>query len=339
MSTAFTHNPDHEAHQRPGHPERPERLQAVLARLQDDPVWQDLQLLEAGPASDDDVLRVHPESYLERLRQAGSIDADTYVTEASLDVALHGLGGLLAVTDAVLGGEVDNGFAAIRPPGHHATPTQPMGFCLLSNVAIAARRAQDRHGVERVLIVDFDVHHGNGTQDVFYDDPDVLYMSMHQHPLYPGTGGARETGLERGQGQTVNVPLPPATGDAGYQQALHRLLAPLARRFEPELIFISAGYDAHWKDAIAHMNVTTAGFAQLVYDLLEWADQLCDGRLVAALEGGYNADALAHSVLSTMRLLVDPEEAEPSDPFGDPPGQEPDVEPIINELAHLHHLS
>lgn len=338
MPTAFTHNPDHEAHRRPGHPERPERLQAILERMQNDPLWTKLCHLKAVPASDDEVLRVHPKAYLERLRQAGSIDADTYVTEHSLQIALHGLGGLLGVTDAVLEGKADNGFAAIRPPGHHATPTQPMGFCLLSNVAIAARRAQTQHGLERILIVDFDVHHGNGTQDVFYDDPDVLYMSIHQHPLYPGTGGARETGLDKGQGQTVNVPLPPATGDNGYRKTLRELLAPLARRFEPELILVSAGYDAHWKDAIAHMNVTTTGFARLVYDLMEWADKLCGGRLVAALEGGYHADALGHSVLNTVRLLADPQ-AEPSDPFGDPPGQEPDIEPILNEVAHLHHLS
>ena len=340
MTTAFTYTPHHEEHSKPGHPERPERLHALLSKLQHDEVWDVLKHLDAAPASLESVELVHTSAFIERLQKTAEqpttqFDADTYATASSLEIALRALGGLLEITRAVLDEEVKNGFAAVRPPGHHATPGHPMGFCLLSNAAIAARWAQHACGVERVLIVDFDVHHGNGTQDVFYDDPDVLYMSVHQDPLYPGTGKARETGRGEAKGTTVNVPLPPSTGGPGYLAAFQQVLAPLAKRFRPELIFLSAGYDAHWKDPLAQMNLTAGGFARLAREVMEWADACCNDRLVATLEGGYHAEALAHSACSTLHRLVDPG-AQVDDLPGAPPAAEPDLTRHLSDLAALH---
>ena len=343
MATAFTFTPHHEEHSKPGHPERPERLNALLDTLQNDEVWGVLQHVDAAPASLESVELVHTSAYIERLQKTTGqpttqLDADTYATASSLKVALRALGGLLGITRAVLDEEVENGFAAIRPPGHHATPSHSMGFCLLSNAALAARWAQRAYGVERVLIVDFDVHHGNGTQDVFYDDPDVLYMSVHQDPLYPGTGKARETGRDGAEGTTVNVPLPPSTGGPGYLAAFRQVLAPLAHRFRPELIFLSAGYDAHWKDPLAQMNLTAGGFARLVREVMEWADACCSDRLVATLEGGYHAEALARSACGTVRRLVS-SGAQVDDLPGAPPAAEPGISNHLSDLAALHDVA
>ena len=340
MPIAFTYNPDHAVHQKPGHVERPERLERLLEVIQADPVWATLTRLEAARATEADVRLVHAEAYWRRLQTAAEaggaqLDPDTYMTSASLDVALQGLCGLLAVTRAVLEREAAHGFAAIRPPGHHACPDRAMGFCLLSNVAIAARWAQRHTDVRRIAIVDFDVHHGNGTQKVFYDDPDVLYLSIHQHPLYPGTGMARETGVGRGQGATANVPLPSGTGDAGYRHAFQQLFTPLVDRFGPELVLLSAGYDAHGLDPLGGMRLTTNGFGELVREVLGWADVHSRVGVVAVLEGGYHADALAQSVLATLQVMNDPD-VRMDDPLGPSPLPERDVEDHLRALrAHF----
>ena len=340
MKTAFSCDPSHHEHAAAGHPERPERLDAVLDVLRADDVWERLDHREAAPADLDAVRLVHTDDYVKRLERVvrsggGMLDADTYATPASLDVAREALGGLLAVTEAVFEGEADNAFAAIRPPGHHARPDAAMGFCLFANVAVAARWARRQYGVERLLIVDFDVHHGNGTQEVFYEDPNVLYMSTHQYPFYPGTGAADETGAGRGRGATVNVPLPAGAGDDALLAAFRRILAPLAARFRPECLFVSAGYDAHWKDPLGGLNVSTSGFDAIVYELLTWADAFCGNRLVCALEGGYDPEALAHSVRAGVRRLADPEAAT-DDPFGPAPGRPADVSRLITDLAAFH---
>ncbi len=343
MTTAFGFNPSHGHHYEPGHVERPERLEAIREQLSSSPNWNRLQHVEPM-AVDLDVARlVHRRTYLERLQQAlqrapARLDPDIYVQPESLTVALEAVGTLLAVTRAVLDGHADNGFAAIRPPGHHATPERAMGFCLLSNVAIVVRWAQQSFGVERVAIVDFDVHHGNGTQEVFYEDPNVLFISVHQFPHYPGTGRMEEIGEGRGRGATVNVPLPPFTDDAGYLEVFRRLLGPIVRRFRPEVLFVSAGYDAHWRDPLSAMQLTVAGFAQLVYELMEWADAYCDNRLVAALEGGYDAEALAAGVAATVARLLDPT-AEIEDPIGPSPHEPADVRDLIYELRLLHRVA
>ena len=311
MNTAFSWNENHAGHVSTHHPERPDRLRAIIEHLQSNDVWRRLDHLPPLTATRDDAELVHSHAYIDRLETAtayGSrLDPDTYTTHRSLEAAYASLGSVLAVTEAVLEGRADNGMAASRPPGHHATPDRGMGFCLLSNAAIAARWAQVRFGIERVAIMDFDVHHGNGTQDVFYADPSVLYMSTHQWPLYPGTGAVDERGSGDAVGTTINVPLPSGAGDAALAAAFDRVLAPVVNDYRPQLVLLSAGYDAHWRDPLASMTATVDGFAGLIDRAMEWADASSDGRLVVVLEGGYDEDALAQSAHATIhRLLREP---------------------------------
>ncbi|MEZ4701923.1 MAG: histone deacetylase [Rhodothermales bacterium] len=342
MKTAVTVSRLHDAHASSGHVERPERIHAIERVLEEGQTLRDALRLPPAPAPVEAALLAHPAEYLERLQAAceaggARLDPDTYATPASWDVAMEALGALLATCDAVMDGRADNGFAIVRPPGHHARPDEAMGFCLLGNAAIAARWLQRQHGVERVLVLDFDVHHGNGTQEILYEDPSVLYMSLHQWPLYPGTGRNDERGAGAGLGATVNVPLPARTGDAGYLAAFDRILTPLALRFKPEVILVSAGYDAHWRDPIAGMHVTVNGFARMMREALAWADATAEGRLVALLEGGYDAMALAYSVRASLDVLRDPDAAV-EDPFGTPQIVDADATRHLDAAAAAHLL-
>jgi acetoin utilization deacetylase AcuC-like enzyme len=342
LPTVIAHDPIHKRHTREGHPENYRRVEESWSLLQVDGILPKLRHLPSTPAPVDAILRVHNRAYLERLeasthQEKSNLDADTYLTESSYQAALLGAGGLLNIVDAVMQGQAKNGFSLARPPGHHALPHWGMGFCLLANVSIAARWAQDNYDVGRVLIVDFDVHHGNGTQDVFYRDPSVLFFSTHQFPFYPGTGAAYETGEGRAEGATINVPLPSGVGDQGYLTVFQRLLYPAARLFRPELILVSAGYDAHWLDPLANMRLSVTGYTNLLQSLMALADELCDGRLVVALEGGYHIGALSHSVLSAIRLLSHSHQG-PSDPFGMAPGGERDISPLLEKLRNIHHI-
>lgn len=340
MRTAISFNPSHEAHAEAGHIERPERLHAIRALLQKSDVLSAKATLEPVPAALEDVLLVHPRGYYDRLEaavQAGGarLDPDTYAKTRSLDVAMEGLGGVLSATKAVLEAQFDNSFALVRPPGHHARPDEAMGFCLLANVAIAARWAQAHYDVDRVLIVDFDVHHGNGTQEIFYEDPNVMYMSTHQWPFYPGTGALEETGRGAGAGTTLNVPLPANTGDTDILNVFNVILTPRALAFNPDLVIVSAGYDAHWMDPIGGLNLTVNGFTDVMRAILGWANTCAGNRLVAVLEGGYNTDALAHGVLATLRLLQDPD-ARPADPFGPSPRKDADLSDHLDAMMAFH---
>ncbi|HRW10075.1 MAG TPA: histone deacetylase [Caldilineaceae bacterium] len=338
--TAIVYDPFNLKHTLEGHPENYRRLEGTWQLLQEDGILAELVRVPSSPAPLDAVLRVHTHQYVERLqllseRGGGRIDADTYVNADSYQAALLAAGGLLNMTDMILSGQVDNGFALIRPPGHHALEGRGMGFCLLANAAIAARWAQDHRGVERVLIVDFDVHHGNGTQDIFYHDPSVLFFSTHQFPYYPGTGDADEMGSEIAYGTTVNVPLPPYVGDEGYLSSFQRVLEPVARGFQPELIILSAGFDAHWLDPLAGMNLSIGGYMKLVETVMALADELCQGKLVCILEGGYHLDVLAHCVLSTLHTLAGSPKGV-SDPFGTAQQHERDVAILLQQLRRLH---
>ncbi len=338
--TAIVYDPFNLRHTYEGHPENAQRLEQTWKLLQIDGILGRLLRAPSSVAPPDAILRVHTPQYIERLQSmallgGGHLDADTYVNADSFQAAQLAAGGLLNVLDMVIDGQADNGFALVRPPGHHALPHWGMGFCLLDNIAIAARWAQDRHAIGRVLIVDFDVHHGNGTQEIFYKDPSVLFFSTHQFPFYPGTGAAAEIGAERAEGSTINVPFPASVGDAGYLEAFQQVLAPAARLFRPQLILLSAGYDAHWLDPLASMRLSITGYTRLVEVLMELADELCNGKLVCVLEGGYHLEVLSHSVLSTLRRLSgSPQKV--SDPFGPQRGGEREVNSLLEKLKSLH---
>lgn len=343
MKVGLVYDPIYLEHDTGNHVEVAARLKEVTWSLGNSGVKQRLVEIHPTPASREELSLVHTIehiSQIEKMAQSGGgwLDADTVMSSASYKVALYAAGGVLNAVDTVMERKVDSAFALVRPPGHHATRTSAMGFCLFNNIAIAARQSLRKYGLDRILIVDFDVHHGNGTQDAFYDDPAVLYFSTHQYPFYPGTGRIDEVGVGKGIGTTVNVPLPAWCGDEEYSQVFQQILVPVAHRFQPELILVSAGYDAHWLDPIGSMQLSVSGFAQMVQILKRLALDLCQGRLVFVLEGGYHIPALARSIKATLEVLLG--EVEIDDPLGKPPQgrKAPAVESIIQQVKTLHRL-
>ena len=287
------------------HPESPARLRAVLEALEA-PEFARLERREAPEATIEDLARVHPRPFVERLLaavpQTGhvAIDADTVMSPASGRAALRAAGAVTAAVDAVVAGEADNAFCAVRPPGHHAEPRRAMGFCLFNNIAVGALRAREVHGLARVAAIDFDVHHGNGTQARFADDPTLFYASTHQSPLYPGTGAASETGV----GNIVNAPLPPLAGSQQFRTAMTRKILPALDAFRPEMVLISAGFDAHRRDPLAQLLLEEADYTWTTEQLLDIARRHAGGRVVATLEGGYDLAALAASAAAHVRVLM-----------------------------------
>ncbi len=342
-SVGFITNPNHGQHSVEGHPESPQRLEATLSLLKECGLLDRLQQIEPRNAADEELARVHPAAYVAALRRrceegGGWADPDTYLLPGSFAAALAAAGSCMEATDAVLSGRVDAALCAVRPPGHHARPGQAMGFCLLNNIALAAAHARSRHGLERIAIVDFDVHHGNGSQDAFYDDGGVLYVSTHQFPFYPGSGQAGETGAADGEGTNVNIPLPGNCGDEQYAAAFERVVGPVVRRYRPQLILVSAGFDAHFADPLAGMSLTTAGYGELTRRLVALANELCDGRIVAILEGGYDLVALPWSVRTVIETLLR-EEPTP-DPLGTlTPERPPEIGGLLEELRRIHSVS
>lgn len=308
MSTAFVYSDDYLLHETGSHPERPKRLTAIVEYLQGCRLWEDLLHLPPRPATVQEVTMVHEPAYVDLVESiarqgGGGLDWDTVVSPSSYQVACLAAGGGIVAVEAVLSGQVRNAFVAARPPGHHARPRRGMGFCLFNNIAIAARYAL-RRGVSRVFIFDWDVHHGNGTQETFYADGRVFFFSVHQRYWYPGTGWEDEIGVGEGAGLTRNVPLPAGCGDAEYESLFEEEVAPLIRTFEPELILVSAGQDAHLKDRYGLMQLTSAGFGRLARRLTEVAAEVCEGRVVALLEGGYDLAALSESVGEILRAFL-----------------------------------
>jgi acetoin utilization deacetylase AcuC-like enzyme len=310
--TGFVYHPDYLKHDMgAGHPESPERLRAIAARLEQGGVMPRLDRIDPIAAADEWVTQVHKPSYVAALKQHAPatgrvmLDADTSMSPGSLPAAYLAAGGALAAADAIMAGRVDNAFCAVRPPGHHAEQDRAMGFCLFNNVAIAARYFQRKHGLARVLIVDWDVHHGNGTQHSFYDDPSVLFFSTHQYPHYPGTGRASESGSGKGVGATINVPMEAGEGDEEYLAVFQKVLVPAADAFKPDVVIISAGFDAHRDDPLAGMGLTENGYAELTRIVAGIARRHSKGRILSSLEGGYNLQALSASVERHVTALLE----------------------------------
>jgi acetoin utilization deacetylase AcuC-like enzyme len=309
MASVFLAHPSSLEHETGPHPEQPARMvaieQALVARE-----WLGFERVRSPAVERATLTAVHPESHVAAIealcaRGGGQIDFDTIVSERSFEAALHAAGGAVALVDMLLDGRAENSFSAHRPPGHHASQAHSMGFCLFNNIAVAARHALDGRGLERVMILDWDVHHGNGTNDIFHASDEVLLVSIHQSPLYPGTGGAGDVGSGRGTGFTVNLPVPPGSGDEIFRSLVDHVAVPLAHAYQPQLVLVSAGYDAHREDPLADCRLSEAGYAAMTRSLRRTVDSL-GVPLGLVLEGGYALDALARSVVATMEALVGP---------------------------------
>ena len=310
MDTLWLRHDSSLQHDIPGHPERPERIRALEAEMARGG-WFGASLLEAPEITREQLLAVHPESYVASIESlcaagGGALDADTACVPSTWEAALRAAGGAVALVDALLGGTASVGVSALRPPGHHAERSRAMGFCFFGNVAVAAERARSAHGVERVLILDWDVHHGNGTEAIFAADRGVLFASIHEWPLYPGTGPASFVGSGEGEGFTVNLPVPAGSGDAVFESLVEHVMAPLVLAWEPQLVLVSAGFDAHRADPLATCVVTASGFAAMTASVRRAADAV-GAPVGLVLEGGYDLGALAGSMTALMPVLTDSE--------------------------------
>lgn len=325
-------------HTKPGHPESYERLRGLRPFLQQHHILDQVALISAVPATHQQLTPIHSRNLIDHIRQTsrdggGLLDhGDTYATPASYDLALLAVGGCCLATDQIMSGRHHNGLAIVRPPGHHAERSRISGFCLLNNIAAAARQAQTAHGAERILIVDYDVHHANGTQDIFYDDDSVLVISTHLLApyFYPGTGRLTEMGRGDGLGYTLNVPLPPRVGDRGYGRIMNEVIMPAARRFQPDLILVSVGFDAHWRDPLAMAGLSLTGYAHLGQMMINLAAELCNGRILFILEGGYQTEVLHYGLLNLLYALCG--QPHLSDPFGPLPQAETDITTLLAQL-------
>ena len=311
----------------PGHPERIERLEAIREALEAEQLFDQMQRVRAREVTSEEVLRAHSQRLLDSVLAADGVpltvfDADTQACAETTAAALRAAGGAVDLARAVVRGDLKRGFSFGRPPGHHAERDRVMGFCYFNNVAIAALAMLEEEGLERIMIVDWDVHHGNGTQDIFEDDPRVLFFSSHEAANYPGTGRVHEIGRDGAEGSTVNAPMASLEGPDSYRYLFQEIVLPLARQFKPELILLSAVYDAHRRDPLANIRLTTPGFAALAEDLVAVAEEVCGGRLVAVLEGGYDLTGLSESVAATVKALL---------------GQEQESEGNVNQASPMVH--
>jgi acetoin utilization deacetylase AcuC-like enzyme len=313
----YLHHPSSLEHDTGNHPERAERVTAVERELEQRQ-WLGLERVLAPAAEREAVEAVHPADYVERIAQVsvhggGMLDMDTVASEGSFEAALHAAGGAVSAVSALLARDADVAFCGLRPPGHHAEAARAMGFCLFNNVAIAARHALDHLGAKRVLVLDWDVHHGNGTNDIFYDSDEVLYVSIHQSPLYPGTGALTENGAGAGEGYTVNLPVPPGSGHADWVALVEQVVVPIARAYGPGLLLVSAGFDAHRDDPLANCMLTEESYGAMTASMRVLSKEL-DAPLGFVLEGGYDLDALAASVAATIEAALNGAGADPVEP-------------------------
>jgi acetoin utilization deacetylase AcuC-like enzyme len=311
MKTAIIHHPIYQKHDTGfGHPETPRRYEAVMKALKsDEKLREGVTEIQPEKVSQGIIQAAHTKEHFKRVEGAFAnglemLDADTAISMQSFDAAMFAAGGVCRGVDAVMAGEVDNAFVAVRPPGHHATAESAMGFCLFNNVAVAARYAQNKYKeIERVAIIDWDVHHGNGTQGIFFDDPSVFFFSMHQYPWYPGTGSRGETGFGRGKGFTQNVPVKAHTKASEQKRMFESAIEDIAGNFKPDLIIISAGFDAHLTDPLGQLRLEDKDYVSMTKTLKEWANETCQGRIISALEGGYNLETLGATVKNHVQAL------------------------------------
>jgi len=291
------------------HPESPQRLTAIYSMLEKEGFTETLKKISPRYATEEEISLKHTPSYIkevENITKNGSayLDADTYTCEKSYEIAKLAVGGVLESIDAIISEEITNAFAFIRPPGHHAESSKAMGFCIFNNVAVGAKYVQKKYNLKKILIIDWDLHHGNGTQEAFYNDPTVLYFSTHQYPYYPGTGAFYETGINEGIGYTINIPLNFSCGDTEYIYIFENILKPIAFQFSPDFIIVSAGFDSYVEDPLGGMEVTSKGFGALAESVLKIAEQTCQNRVLFVLEGGYNLDGLAQSAFWTLKAMT-----------------------------------
>ena len=342
MTTLLTFAPA-PGHTKSQHPESHLRMLPLMPALENSGVLAELMTMTPEPATVEQLRRVHTQDLIEYVRHVslgggGLLDhGDTYVTGESFDLARLAAGACAGAVDMIMTGEARNGFALIRPPGHHAETDRVSGFCIFNNVAAAARQAQVVHNLKKVAIIDFDVHHGNGTQDIFFEDDSILFISVHLFApyFYPGIGGIHEIGTGRGKNFTFNIPLPPYVGDNGYRRVFDELIEPRLKQFDPEFLLVSAGFDAHWQDPLAMAGLSLTGYAEIARKLIAYANDLCDGRLLFVLEGGYHLDVLSAGVTNVFQALLGRDSIE--DPFGRMPRPEHDISALLERLKE-HYL-
>jgi acetoin utilization deacetylase AcuC-like enzyme len=341
MRTGLVYDQIFLAHDQPGHPEGSKRLEAIVTELKSSGLWEKATHLKNRFALVEEINYCHSKEYINYIKTfceegGGNLDADTYANKYSYKAAITAAGSLIDLVDTVLTGKLDNGFALLRPPGHHALSNRSMGFCVFGNVAIAAKAALKNSKIKKVAIVDIDVHHGNGTQALVENDSNILYVSTHQYPFYPGTGSITEIGKGDSEGKLLNVPLPPSVGNNGFTRIYNEIIVPKIEKFHPDLLLISAGYDAHWDDPLAEMGLSLSGYTWISKKLIETAKKVCDSKIIFALEGGYNLKVLSMGVANSLRALLGLEDF--VDQLGKSSVQEPDISGLINELKKTHQL-
>ena len=338
----FYYPKGHEAHYEPGHPERPERIEAVRSALKETGWWDAFPKLDPLELPAGLLERIHTQEYLDTLykscKSGFHLDADTYTTPDSYNIALNTAGGAVSIAEAVWTDRSKAGLALTRPPGHHATKNQGMGFCLLNNIAIAAQYILDfdqnlGSSANKLAIVDIDLHHGNGTQDIFWERDDVFFMSTHQSPLYPGTGQLKDTGGGVGEGYNANFPLPPGTGDRGFRVVFEELVIPLMNEYLPEMLMLSIGFDPHWRDPLGHLALSAKGYGEIIKWMVDWADTNCKGRIALFLEGGYDLEAGAACLQAAVAALLGEKW---NDYLGSPPRPEGNSwKPVVQEARNI----
>ena len=328
-------------HDQSGHPENAVRLKSIIDGLESKNLFEKLELVNPRVAEIAELNLCHTEAYIQYVKEfcekgGGYFDPDTYSNSDSFRAAAVAVGSSIDLVKEVIEGKLNNGFALLRPPGHHALANRAMGFCLFGNIAIAANYALTQKGIKKVAIVDFDVHHGNGTQALVGDDPNILFISSHQYPFYPGTGSIHETGKGDADGTIINIPLQAGVGDDGFKIVYDKIILPSLARFKPDLIFVSAGYDAHWDDPLANLNLSLTGFDLISKKLIDIGDKICSGKIVFFLEGGYNLQVLKYAVANAVNRLLHLDFIE--DPLGKSSLREPEINKLISELVKIHKL-